>query len=816
MAVSAPALLPALLLLAVCALAAPPRRPVAHDDNMKDHVDGNKFLLNNASDDHLAYPSLNEEALASSRCPKQVELRWQTEVSSSIYATPLITDLNTDGKLEIVVPSFVHYLEVLEGSDGEKLPGWPAYHQSTVHSSALMYDIDKDGIREVVLATFNGEVLFFRASGFIMGEKLVVPRRRVRKDWFVGLSPDHADRTQNDVHDDSLIVLTPNITDHNVTSREIGTSGSPDMNYTDKQFVSTPLVNDSFHLPTPNVTSRRLLEEVDNQKATVENDDSNVLEDEANSSFDVFRSAEEIAEEHGNQGLADHYSYDYDDYVDESMWADDSWSEAQHLKEADYIDIDAHILCTPVIADIDNDGVDELIVAASYFFDREYYDIPEHAKELPDGLDIGKYVGGSIVVFNLDTKQVKWTAELDLSTDSVSYRAYIYSSPTVVDVDEDGYLEIIVGTSFGFLYVLHHNGTLKLPFPHLMGEIQGQVVAADINDDGKIEIVSADVRGNVAAWAGDGKELWTVHLKSIVAQGATVGDVDGDGHTDVVIPTASGKIFVLRGSDGSFVAPFPFKTHGRIMAPALLVDLNKRDAEKKGLTIAVTSFDGYFYLIEGSTGCADAIDIGETSYSMVLADNVDGGDDLDLIVTTMNGNVYCFQTPAPYHPLKTWPSQSQGRNVVASKQNRQGVFIQSSSRNFRDEAGSNFWVQFRIVDQHRPMGGSPGSYNVTVTLLVPGNYQGPKRLVQSKVYTKPGVYQVKVPCVSVRTTGSVIVEMVDKNGLYFSDEFALTFHMRYYRLLKWLICLPFLGMVSLLILVHPPEGAPLPSFSHQL
>ena len=37
---------------------------------------------------------------------------------------------------------------------------------------------------------------------------------------------------------------------------------------------------------------------------------------------------------------------------------------------------------------------------------------------------------------------------------------------------------------------------------------------------------------------------------------------------------------------------------------------------------------------------------------MVLADNVDGGDDLDLIVSTMNGNVFCFSTPAPYHPLK--------------------------------------------------------------------------------------------------------------------------------------------------------------------
>lgn len=45
---------------------------------------------------------------------------------------------------------------------GNANAGWPASHQSTVHSSALMYDIDKDGIREVALATFNGEVLFFR------------------------------------------------------------------------------------------------------------------------------------------------------------------------------------------------------------------------------------------------------------------------------------------------------------------------------------------------------------------------------------------------------------------------------------------------------------------------------------------------------------------------------------------------------------------------------------------------------------------------------------------------------------------------------
>lgn len=45
-------------------------------------------------------------------CPLNVALSWMTEVSASVYATPLITDLYSDGAKEIVVPSFVHYLEV--------------------------------------------------------------------------------------------------------------------------------------------------------------------------------------------------------------------------------------------------------------------------------------------------------------------------------------------------------------------------------------------------------------------------------------------------------------------------------------------------------------------------------------------------------------------------------------------------------------------------------------------------------------------------------------------------------------------------------
>jgi hypothetical protein len=60
--------------------------------------------------------------------------------------------------------------------------------------------------------------------------------------------------------------------------------------------------------------------------------------------------------------------------------------------------------------------------------------------------------------------RVKWNVHLDLSTDSTQYRAYIYSHPTVVDLDRDGYMEILVGTSEGFLYCLSHVGELSNRF----------------------------------------------------------------------------------------------------------------------------------------------------------------------------------------------------------------------------------------------------------------------------------------------------------------------------------------------------------------
>ena len=50
--------------------------------------------------------------LGEDQCPQNIALKWHAEAASAVYATPLITDLFSDGRKDIVVPAFLHNLEV--------------------------------------------------------------------------------------------------------------------------------------------------------------------------------------------------------------------------------------------------------------------------------------------------------------------------------------------------------------------------------------------------------------------------------------------------------------------------------------------------------------------------------------------------------------------------------------------------------------------------------------------------------------------------------------------------------------------------------
>lgn len=208
------------------------------------------------------------------------------------------------------------------------------------------------------------------------------------------------------------------------------------------------------------------------------------------------------------------------------------------------------------------------------------------------------------------------------------------------------------------------------------------------------------------------------------------------------------------------------------------------------LTLVVLSFDGFLYLIDGITGCAAAVDIGETSYAAPLIEDLSGSGRSDIVVATMNGNVMCFETDSVHHPLKAWPAQVPANNVVQSH-DWYGIFAARSTREVEDRSGDKFDVSFTIVD-NRPAGNKMAPYKVTASLMTP--HGAAQRA--SGTFERPGTYSLSLPVPARRATGAVVLDMEDARRVRGQDEFAVSFHMGYHKLLKWLLVLPFLAMLG--------------------
>ena len=89
------------------------------------------------------------------------------------------------------------------------------------------------------------------------------------------------------------------------------------------------------------------------------------------------------------------------------------------------------------------------------------------------------------------------------------------------------------------------------------------------------------------------------------------------------------------------------------------------------------------------------IDFSEHSYAAVLVDDINNDGLLELIFSSMNGNIYAVRTKAPFHPLLSWTNGG----MVTYRKDFHGVLLMEETRKYNQVVGQYVKVEFEIVDK---------------------------------------------------------------------------------------------------------------------
>jgi outer membrane protein assembly factor BamB len=321
--------------------------------------------------------------------------------------------------------------------------------------------------------------------------------------------------------------------------------------------------------------------------------------------------------------------------------------------------VGSHILCGPLVDDVNHDGSDEIIIATK---------------------------DGRILLLDLYANK-KWEYAITEKIDKVDFMFMeqetvhsVFGTPRAADIDGDGKKEIVFGTQLGSVYALSCEGKFLWKFES-ESAIKGSVAFADVNMDGRTEVIFGSDDKKLYVLSNKGKLLWSYNAgagiqvtpavskeNKLIIFGDDEGKVNcvsferkllwsfktgdkivaeavvknlGNGAESVLIGSTDNTLYVL-DINGNLKWSYP--TQGSIIARPVLYDLDGNGTQE----IILPSCDNTAYAItnDGAKVWSYETNFWVAATPIVL--DIDNDGKVEIIVGSYDHNVYVLNADGSY------------------------------------------------------------------------------------------------------------------------------------------------------------------------
>ncbi len=305
----------------------------------------------------------------------------------------------------------------------------------------------------------------------------------------------------------------------------------------------------------------------------------------------------------------------------------------------------------PIPFDFEGDGVLEIIFASQegclYCVDKDgnelwCYFAGDVISSTPAVADLNKD-GFLDIVFGSYDNNIYCITPILNNGYAIVYTNWIYTtggdvstSPTIIDIDKDGELEVLIGSGDSILYCLGFNGTLEWSYETTgIFYFESALGVADINSDGQLEVLA----GTDALYClnSSGGLVWKAAQVSQVSYSSpTISDLNNDGKLEIIIGSLNNSIYCLNSTGDTI---WRYLTAESIYSSPAIYDIYG-DSNKE---IIIGSNDGTVYCLFHNGTLNWAFSTGESIWSSPSIADLNNDGTFEILIGSNNYDFYCLQ-----------------------------------------------------------------------------------------------------------------------------------------------------------------------------